>query len=153
MNELLYREEMLWLHQSHIAWLKEGDRYTTFFHREAVWRAQKNHIVALKDQDGVVQDTPSEMERLAMSYFQTVYKHDTSLQSSPVVGLFAEVISDETNEDLCKLFSVKVLSDALFHIGPLKAPGPDGFPARFYQKNWDVLKEEIIQGVLKFFET
>jgi hypothetical protein len=48
---------------------------------------------------------------------------------------------------------VEEVSDALFQIGPLKAPGPDGFPARFYQRNWDVLKEEIIQGVLKFFES
>jgi hypothetical protein len=67
--------------------------------------------------------------------------------------LSVEVISDESNEDLCKTFSVKEVCDALIQIGPLKAPGPDGFPARFYQRNWNVLKEEIIQGVLKFFET
>jgi hypothetical protein len=114
MNELLYREEMLWLQRSRIAWLKEGDRNTKFFHRKVVWRARKNHIVALKDQDGVIQDTPTEMERLATSYFQTVYKRDPSLHSSPVVGLFAELISEETNENLCKPFSVEEVSDALF---------------------------------------
>jgi hypothetical protein len=59
MNELLYREEMLWLQRSRISWLKEGDRNTKYFHRKAVWRACKNRIKSLKDQDGVAQDVPS----------------------------------------------------------------------------------------------
>jgi hypothetical protein len=59
MNELMYREEMLWLQRSRISWLKEGDRNTKYFHRKAVWRACKNRIKSLKDQDGVAQDVPS----------------------------------------------------------------------------------------------
>jgi hypothetical protein len=70
-----------------------------------------------------------------------------------VVGLFGEVITEEVNEKLCQQFSEQEISDAIFQIGPLKAHGPDGFPARFYQKNWGVLKQEIIQAVLKFFDT
>lgn len=35
MDELLYREEMMGLQRSRIAWLKEGDRNTTYFHRHA----------------------------------------------------------------------------------------------------------------------
>ena len=153
MNELLYREEMLWLQRSRISWLKEGDRNTKFFHRKAVWRARKNRITALKDQDGVVQHAPTEMEHMATSYFQSVYTRDPTILPTPVVNLFEEVITDDLNENLCKQFSEEEISDALFQIGPLKAPGPDGFPARFYQKNWGVLKEEIVHAVLQFFDT
>jgi hypothetical protein len=47
MQELLYREEMLWLQCSRISWLKEGDRNTRFFHQKAKWRAQRNKIKKL----------------------------------------------------------------------------------------------------------
>jgi hypothetical protein len=43
------------------------------------------------------------------------------------------------------------IGDAMFQIGPLKVPGPDGFPARFFQKHWEILKEDIIRGIKKFF--
>jgi hypothetical protein len=55
------------------------------------------------------------------------------------------------NTNLIHEFSDREIGDALFQIGPLKAPGADGFPARFFQRNWGVLKEEIIAVVRKFF--
>ena len=56
------------------------------------------------------------------------------------------------NDALCKPFTDDEISDALFQIGPLKAPGPDGFPARFFQRNWEVLREEVIGAVRNFFD-
>jgi hypothetical protein len=43
--------------------------------------------------------------------------------------------------------------NALFQIGSMKAPSPDGYPARFFQRNWGLLKEEIICAVRVFFQT
>jgi hypothetical protein len=57
------------------------------------------------------------------------------------------------NDDLCKEFSEEEISNALFQIGPLKVPGADGFPARFFQRNWATLKEDVIGAVKEFFAT
>jgi hypothetical protein len=48
MEELLYREEMIWLQRSQILWLQEGDQNTNFFHKKAVGRSKKNMITEEK---------------------------------------------------------------------------------------------------------
>lgn len=70
-----------------------------------------------------------------------------------ILELFAERVTQNMNETLTKPFSASEISDALFQISPFKAPSPDGFPARFYQRNWEVLKEDVTRGALSFFES
>lgn len=43
------------------------------------------------------------------------------------------------------------IATAMFQIGPLKAPGPDGFPGYFYHCNWGILKDDVVRAVLSFF--
>jgi hypothetical protein len=62
-------------------------------------------------------------------------------------------VSLQMNDEICRDFTDEEISDALFQIGPLKAPGTDDFQSRFYQRNWSTLKEEVINGVKLFFLT
>jgi hypothetical protein len=68
-----------------------------------------------------------------------------------VTQLFQPKISDGMNDELCKEFTVEEISNTLFQIGPLKAPGPDGFLVRFFQKNWDLLRDDVVRAVKGFF--
>lgn len=54
---------------------------------------------------------------------------------------------------MCSPFTDREIGDALFQIRPLKAPGLDGFPARFFQRHWGILKEVVIAVVRLFFES
>jgi cytidylate kinase len=89
MDELLYREELMWLQRSRIAWLKEGDRNTKFFHLKAVARARKNRIKRLRDDDDdrITHDM-KEIEGLTTSVFKKLYSADVTVQPENVVQLF-----------------------------------------------------------------
>ena len=68
-------------------------------------------------------------------YFSNLFIADTSLCADPVIDLINTRVSDHMNDGLCTDFMDKEIADALFQIGPLKVLGPDGFPARFFQRN------------------
>ncbi|XP_071681445.1 uncharacterized protein [Lolium perenne] len=51
-DELLEKEELHWRQRSRVNWLQAGDRNTSYFHRKATWRAKKNKIDKLKDDNG-----------------------------------------------------------------------------------------------------
>jgi len=92
------------------------------------------------------------MAGMINNYFSDLYTKDPAVVPQEVTQLFDQCITDDMNDTLCKPFTEEEISNALFQIGPLKTPGPDGLPARFFQRNWGLLKEDIIHAVRVFFE-
>jgi len=92
------------------------------------------------------------MAGMINNYFSDLYTKDPAVVPLEVTQLFDQCITDDMNDTLCKPFTEEEISNALFQIGPLKATGPDGLPARFFQRNWGLLKEDIIHAVRVFFK-
>lgn len=69
---------------------------------------------------------------MAVQYFSNLFTADDSVVPDEIVNLFEAKVTDEMNSSLCKDLSAEEISNALFQIGPLKAPGPNGYSARFF---------------------
>ncbi|XP_061354076.1 uncharacterized protein LOC133298753 [Gastrolobium bilobum] len=52
-------------------------------------------------------------------------------------------ISEEDMSLLSLDISVEEVRKAFFQTAPLKTPGLDGFPALFYHRNWDLIKDQV----------
>ena len=53
-------------------------------------------------------------------------------------------VSHFENKALTQQFTEKEIKEAIFQMEHNKAPGPDGFPAEFYQVFWNVIKHDLM---------
>jgi hypothetical protein len=73
MEEILLREEVMWLQRSRVDWLREGDRNTKKFHMKVARRAKKNRITRLCRDDGRATQQRKEMEYMTREFFKELY--------------------------------------------------------------------------------
>ncbi|XP_074283423.1 uncharacterized protein LOC141607973 [Silene latifolia] len=62
-------------------------------------------------------------------------------------------LSQDQCDKLDRLFTKKEVRSAVFQMGALKSPGPDGFPALFYQRCWHFLQRDVVNAVLQVLNT
>ena len=140
---MLHQEELLWYQKSRVDWLHDGDRNTTFFQLSTIVRRWKNKVTALKDaQDQWIHDK-HEVKLLLVDYFKTLF---TEEEVDGPMAIPSGVCSELSNEDWANLtrpFTQSDIDQAVNSMGSLKAPGPDGFQALFYQKNWETVAPKM----------
>jgi hypothetical protein len=54
-------------------------------------------------------------------------------------------VSQEENDLLIRPFTIEEIREAVFEMEHNKAPGPDRFPAEFYQSCWEIIKYDLME--------
>lgn len=133
-------------------WAKEGDRNTRFFHAKALKRRKNNTITGLQDSAGMWKDKVEEVEGIILEYFGALFQ--TSSPDPTIIDEILEAvvprITPEMNLRLTAPFSSVEVNHALSQLSPLKSPGPDGLPAVFFHKFWQILGSDVFSRVLNF---
>jgi hypothetical protein len=82
-----------------------------------------------------------------------LYSSDHDINADDLISLLHQPITKEMNKTLCREFSDEEVGDTLFQIGPVKALGPDGLSGCFFQRNWALMKKDVIDAVKDFFSS
>jgi hypothetical protein len=149
--ELFECEEIMAKQRSRVEWIREGDRNTAFFHAKASARKRTNKISSLQRVDGSKCESQGEIKGMVHQFYEHLFSSEPCDSIDAVLDAIPVKVMDEMNADLCKPYTDEEIEEvALFQMGPTKAPGPDGFPALFYQTHWDFFKKEIFDAVRSF---
>ncbi|RLM79555.1 hypothetical protein C2845_PM12G10610 [Panicum miliaceum] len=146
---LNYQEEIIWRQRSRITWLREGDSNTRFFHQKASRRRSRNRIIRLNRPDGTECTKVEEMHAMVMDFYSNLFKSEGTSNMCMVLNHVPRKVTNEMNKFLCAPFDESEVKNALFQMFPTKAPGPDDFPAHFFQRNWDLCGEDLTRMVLR----
>lgn len=62
-------------------------------------------------------------------------------------------VTNAMNDELAKPYTREEVKKALYNIGDLKAPGPDGLHTVFYKRFWHIIGEDLTDEVLLAINT
>ena len=99
--------------------------------------------------DGTVTDDPAEMEQLATSFYKNLFTAEGTSGMDEVLNTVPVKVTPGMNQQLLAPYSPEEVKKALFQMFPTKASGPDGYPAHFFQRHWDLVGNEVTNIVLR----
>lgn len=142
-------EEEYWRLKSRNLWLKAGDRNTSFFHKQAQARKWFNTIYEIKEDNDTHKEFP-DIKKAAYLHFQKLFTEDQEpLQHQELIGIIPQAISPRMNTVLDAKITKEEVKKSLFDMESDKAPGPDGFSARFLQVCWPIVEKDLLKMVQK----
>jgi hypothetical protein len=148
LGKLEDQKEIYWKQHSHVNWLREGERNTSFFHVCATQRTKKNRIKCLRTEGGQWVEERDLCDYIGNQY-SSLFQSQGVQRLDEIMNAVQRKVSPTMNDSLLAAYTEEEITTVLNGIGDLKAPSPDGMPAIFFKKLWDLIgprvKNEVIQ--------
>lgn len=153
LDELWCREEVFWHQRSRVKWLRSGDKNSKFFHLSTIQRRHRNKVRLIKGMNGDWLEGDVAVSARFTDYFKQLFSSDGDRNWDDALDCVSPVVTPEMNEDLIRPVSEDEVRNAVFQLGALKAPGPDGFQGTFYQTYWEVVSSVVSNSTREFMKS
>lgn len=88
---------------------------------------------------------------MAIKFYSDLFSQDSSIGVDKPPCVSSYVLPLEDVIDIEKSICDEEIKDAMFSMGPFKAPGSDGLYAIFFQSQWDVIGTSVCSFVKRVF--
>ncbi|GJZ12614.1 leucine-rich repeat-containing protein [Tanacetum coccineum] len=136
-------EELFLKQRSKITWLSEGDFNTKFFHNSMKERRNKGRVEYVEDMDGNSFSGPDVKEQFVKHFMNVLGSREMVAPIHEPALLFVNKLSLVDDELMVKHVSLEEIKDVLFSMNDDKAPGPDGYSARFFKAACKIIANRI----------
>ncbi|KAL9662424.1 hypothetical protein QQ045_027257 [Rhodiola kirilowii] len=145
----LKRCQMIFYQQrTKMQWLKDGDINSRFFHSVIKGRRSRNNIKSVRLADGSISSERHDIYSIFSNYFQSLL--GSSVDPVPVCRVTissGKLVEDDWCRGLIREATDAEIWKALNAIGVDKSPGPDGFSASFFKRNWNLIGTELCNSI------
>lgn len=153
LEEVLRQEELHWFQKSREEWIVSGDRNTRFYHTATIVRRSRRKVEGLTNDQGTLVTNKDEIKDMMMHYFTNLFRKDENCDVTMAPRGGFPILSQDVKNDILKDLNDVDIRNAVMEMAPLKAPGPDGFHAIFYQKLWNIVGKTVVDMAMGFFRT
>ncbi|KAF7821099.1 reverse transcriptase [Senna tora] len=150
--DLRKQEEQFWESRARVKWLRSGDKNTRFFHTVTMQRRNINRISSIQLSNGEWEIDEARILEVFPGFYSDLFTSINPPDPSFRLASFPVRVSNAMNSALMARVSMDELKSAVFGLGALKAPGPDGMNGLFFQKGWDFMKSDLLSATHQFME-
>jgi hypothetical protein len=118
---------------------------------KAITRRRKNNVLMLKNNDGHWIEDVNQLHGLVTEFYQNLFTANPERMEWSPTPVTYPVLDANIVRDLSEPLTNDEIKNVVFSMSPWKAPGPDGFPAGFYQKSWEIVGSTICEFVRKIW--
>jgi hypothetical protein len=132
-------------------WVIFGDSNSKLFHNILKNKTHANYFQSFTNHN----QTPlnlNELKQEGINYFNNLFSSERTNHMEYLLDTIPKLVNDLDNEMLCAIPSEMEIWHNLSSMNKDGAPGPDGFTAKFFQTQWEIIKAELHNSIIQIFK-
>ncbi|KAH0684447.1 hypothetical protein KY289_022199 [Solanum tuberosum] len=140
-------EDSILKQKTQLHWFKEGDANTKYFHSLIRGRRKRLFIHKILREDGEWIQGDDNITKAAGAHFQGIFTGVDRFINEHAISCIPRMVDQEQNNKLTALPDLEELKEVVFSMNPNSAAGPDGMNGQFFQKCWQIIKDDLLSVI------
>ena len=136
--------------KTQLQWFKDGDTNSKYFHSIIRGRRRKLFVHKIINEEGEWIQEEEEIAQNVCDHFEKIFTGEEKVINGNTLECIPRMVSQEHNNHLTNLPNMEELKEVICSMNPTSAAGPDDMNGYFFQKCWNIIKDDLM-GVVKAF--